>query len=78
MHPALCDKSAAILTQHSYLREAASVQRIADLPSISDGRREREPAGGYPPALDAGYYSPYNGLAGVYNILSGERIEKNN
>ncbi len=32
MHPALCDKSAAILTQHTYLREAVSVQRIADLP----------------------------------------------
>lgn len=34
MHPALCDKSAAILTQHSYLREAVSDQRIADLPSL--------------------------------------------
>lgn len=68
MHPALYDKSAAILTQHSIIREAFSVQRIADLPPYG-GRREREPAGAYPPALIAGYYSPYDGTAGLHTTF---------
>ena len=76
MHPALCDKSAAILTQHSYLREATSVQRIADLPSIMTEEGSvnlREATHLLLMQVNISRATAWRGF-----FLSGERIEKNN